>query len=171
MALITEDGTGLANAESLASVADADLYFSNRGEAAWAALTTAAKEQALRKATDYMQVYRQRWAGFRKTSTQALDWPRYEVPMRDTGGYGGHSYYPDETVPALVRDASFALALKTLSADLSPDIAPRVTSESVGPISVSYAAEGRQYTIYRAVDSMLEPLFKNGGANLMLVRA
>lgn len=141
-------------------------------------LTTAAKEQALRKATDYMQIYRQRWAGFRKTSTQALDWPRYEVPMRDMpggyggnlGSFGGYSYYDNTSVPNLVRDACCALAQKSTSADLSPDLAPRVTSESVGPISVTYAPGERQYTVYRAIDSMLEPLFKNGGG-VMLTRA
>jgi hypothetical protein len=36
MALIVEDGTGLANAESYVSVADATTYHANIGNTAWA---------------------------------------------------------------------------------------------------------------------------------------
>ena len=72
MALITEDGTGRADAESYCSVAAADAHHAARGAAAWAALTTEAKEQALRRATDYMgQIYGPLWAGHRSLPTQA----------------------------------------------------------------------------------------------------
>jgi hypothetical protein len=54
MALITETGAGLANAESLISVADADTYHSGVGNTDWAALSVTDKEQALRRATQYM---------------------------------------------------------------------------------------------------------------------
>ncbi len=109
MALITEDGSGKADAESFASVADADAWHAARGNAAWAALTAGEKEINLRKATDYMQQsYRSAWAGQRVTSTQALDWPRYDVPLKDLPG----SYYPSDTVPAEVRNACIMLALK-----------------------------------------------------------
>jgi len=54
MPLIVEDNTGLANAESYISVADADVYLANMGRTSWAAATTAAKEIALRKATQYI---------------------------------------------------------------------------------------------------------------------
>ena len=46
MTLIVEDGTGLANAESYVSVADATTYHANIGNTAWAAITSdATKEQ------------------------------------------------------------------------------------------------------------------------------
>ena len=38
MALIVEDGTGLANAESYVSVADATTYHTNYGNTAWTAI-------------------------------------------------------------------------------------------------------------------------------------
>ena len=89
MALIVEDGTGKSDAESFISVADADTYHSNRGNTDWASLLTAAKEQNLRKATDYIcQVYRMKWAGTRVNGTQALDWPRAYV-LRDDYEYSG----------------------------------------------------------------------------------
>ena len=88
MSLIVEDGTGRADAESYASVSVADAYHTARGNTAWAALaTTALKEAALRKATDYLgQTYGLRWKGYRMTTTQALDWPR-ELVCRP-GFYG-----------------------------------------------------------------------------------
>jgi hypothetical protein len=85
MALIVETGQAGSTSESFASVADADLYHSNRGNTAWAAIaSTALKEAALRKATDYMeQSYRLRWLGYRHTEAQALSWPRDEVQRSD----------------------------------------------------------------------------------------
>jgi hypothetical protein len=44
MTLIVETGQGLPDAESFISVADADTYFTARGNAVWAALTDDAKE-------------------------------------------------------------------------------------------------------------------------------
>ena len=77
---------GGASAESYASVLEADTYHSNRGNIAWTALATPAKEQALRKATDYLtQIYRERWKGYRVDNTQALDWPRLNVGINDGG--------------------------------------------------------------------------------------
>jgi hypothetical protein len=85
MALIVEDGTGLANAESYVSVAAATTYHANVGNTAWAAITSdTTKEQLLRKATDYMVAqYRLQYAGCRRYSTQSLDWPRLYVPLID----------------------------------------------------------------------------------------
>ncbi len=88
MSIIVEDGTGLATAESYISVADASTYFTARGNTTWDALdegeATAAREAALRLATDYMTaVYRDRWEGVRYTEGQALCWPRSGV-VRDS---------------------------------------------------------------------------------------
>lgn len=54
MALVVEDGTGLADANSYVSVEFADAYFSARNVTSWADLTTEAKEVSLIKATDYI---------------------------------------------------------------------------------------------------------------------
>lgn len=167
MSLIVEDGTGLADAESYISVTAADTYFLNRGNAVWAALLTADKESALRKATDYMlQAYRVRWAGMRNLPTQALDWPRRYVPNRDVPQLYGPSpyYYPFDAVPATVANACAELAVRASAADLSPDLTTQVKSESVGPISVVYADGARQDTHYKAIDAMLAPFLKAGGA-------
>jgi len=80
MALVVEDGTGLSNAESYISVADADIYIAayKGADATWDDATDAAKEIAARQATQYIDgLYN--WIGEPETSTQALDWPRNYV--------------------------------------------------------------------------------------------
>ena len=52
--LIVEDGTGLSNADSYASLAEANLYHANHGNVDWSDIDATTKEQLLRKATDYM---------------------------------------------------------------------------------------------------------------------
>lgn len=160
MALITEDGTGLTTAESLASVSAATTYHSVRGNAAWALLTNAQMEEALRRATDYMeQIYRFLWAGYRKTTTQALSWPREQVPVQDAGsGYGTFpAYYSNTAVPTIVVNACAELALKASAATLFADQTQKVVSESVGPISVDYDRYSPQEKRYVAIDAMLSP--------------
>jgi hypothetical protein len=163
MALVTEDGTAKADAESYASLADADAYFTGRGNATWAALSTEAKEQALRKATDYMgQVYRMRWAGYRKTDTQALDWPRYAVPKPDFYAY--YAYYGEDDVPAEVVRACCELAVRASASDLAPDVGRRKLREKVDVIEVEYDPSAAAYTTYRAIDALLAPLLTAGGS-------
>jgi hypothetical protein len=154
MALIVEDGTGKSDAESFISVADADTYHSNRANTAWAALTTANKEAYLRRATDYMeQVYRMRWFGFRKTTTQALDWPRINVMVEDIAV----SFMVSTTiVPTEVKNACAEMALKASTATLAADIQREKVRTKVGPIEVEYRAGGVQFTKYRAIDNMLK---------------
>jgi hypothetical protein len=174
MALIVEDGTGLADAESFISVADATAYHAARGNDAWAALASdAEREKYLRRATDYMEeVYRDMWAGYRRTVTQALCWPRYMVPIKDSpGGYASlPSYYPDDSVPKLVARACAALALKAITGDLEPDLDAQVKRKSVGPLDVEYYEKPMQPKRPRAVDEMLQPFFLMDGLNISLVR-
>ena len=151
MALEVETGSGSATAESYASVADADAYLAARGFSLWATMSETEKEAALRRATDYMvSFYRARWAGYRVSSTQALDWPRYDVPMKDYA----YSLYASDEVPAAVKNACIVLAFKAAS-----------------PIEVTYAVGSRQWTLYRSVENMLSSLMANSGASVRLVRA
>ncbi len=77
MAIVVEDGTGLANADAALSVAEADAYHAQQGSSTWAAHTTQEKESAIIKATSYgIVVYDGWWRGQPKTTTQSLPWPR-----------------------------------------------------------------------------------------------
>lgn len=166
MALIVEDGSQVAGAESYASVEDADAYFLARANAAWAALPDdAAKEAALRSACDYIEaVYGGRWLGDRVSDTQALSWPRSGVCIDGVE-------IADDAIPAQLVRANMELALKASAGDLLADQGAQVTQETVGPISVSYAAGARQATRYAFVESLLAPLLGIGAGQIKVVRA
>lgn len=180
MPLIVEDGTGMADAESYISVAYADTYFDNRGITLWATLLAAEKEQALRRAIDYLgQVYRLRWKGSRVNGTQALDWPRAFVERDDfryaglngAAVIGGQFYYPSNEVPEEVKRANAEIAFKAASGDLAPDIGQRTIREKVDVLEVEYDRYSPQYTQYRAVDNLLAPYLTSvGGTVRKMVR-
>ena len=173
MSLIVENGTIVAGAESYISVADADTYFTNRGNATWAALTTEVKEQLLRKSTDYLvQAYRTKWSGYRVSAEQTLDWPRNFVIREDfqaaqLNGFqmiGGNYYYANNIVPTEVKTACAEMAVKANSGDLSPDLSRKTTREKVDSLEVEYSEYGVEYVRYRAIDNLLAPFIDGGGS-------
>lgn len=164
MSLIVEDGTGKADAESYISVADADTYHAARGNTTWAALTTAVKEQSLRKATEYIEGY-YTFIGYRKTSTQMLAWPRYQAARVDLSMYG-IAYWSDTAVPLPVARACAELALVASTEDLSPALEAQALREKVGPIEVQYAPGAIQYKRYRKVDLIIGEMLESSGSNI-----
>ena len=171
MALNVETGSAASTSESYASVSQADTYFSVRGFLLWATLSVNEKEQALRRSTDYMQqAYRGRWYGARVNATQALDWPRYLVPFKDLIGAFNTvpSFYSSTAIPTEISNACISMAYKAAAGDLTPDIQPQTTAESVGPISVSYEPGSRQTVRYQAMDKLLGPFLKDGGGGAMI---
>lgn len=160
MALIVEDGTIVAGAESYIAVADADTWHTNRGNTDWTALATAAKEQALRKATDYMlQVYGLRWKGDRVSASQVLDWPREGVEV-----FGFE--IDADVVPDAVANACADLALRASAGDLTPDVTRRTVRETVGPITVEYDKNAPALPDYQAIDNMLAPYLDRAGSQI-----
>lgn len=166
MSIVTEDGTGRADAETFISVADASSYHSDRGNAAWAALASdALREQALRRATDYMeQVYSQKWKGARMTDTQALSWPRYDVCAN---GFD----VDNDVVPVAVQRACAELALKAAAGELAPDVGRLAKREKVDVIEVEYESGALPYVRHRAVDNLLAPYLEGGSGSVKVVRA
>jgi hypothetical protein len=152
MALVTEDGTGLPTAESYLSVADADTYWSNRGNAVWAAADTADKEVALRKATQYLDTTFI-WIGVLADTAQALNWPR-------SGADDAEGRNLVNEVPVLVKNATAELALAALSAELlvttsRDDRAKRVKA---GSVEVEFEAGVSSQKSYTLAERMLAPL-------------
>ena len=174
MSLITEDGTGLSAAESLCSVDDSLTYHANRGNTTWATITTAQQEQALRRATDYMEeVFREKWAGFRNTTTQTLCWPRAWVPMKDApSGYVRFAaYYPSTVVPPQVANACAELALRAASGDLMPDLTQAKISTSIAGITVNYDRFSQRSPEYKHIKGMLRPFLKLQEGAVAMVRS
>lgn len=166
MSLTVELGTGATNSESYVTVADADQYHDNRGNVPWLSLTTAEKEEALRRATDYIeQVYGLSFKGVRVTRAQALNWPRYDVEI-----YG---YYNDSNIiPVQLKNAQIELAYKAAQGDLSPDLEQQVKREKVDVLEVEYMDGSTQVKRFRAIDNLLAPLLANmpSGVSRKLVR-
>ncbi len=160
MALIVEDGTGLPDAESYASVVEADAYFAARGQAdAWDAVED--KEVALRLAADYLSyTYRNLWAGDRLDSLQALDWPRVEVPWDTPTGYRDYRVIPRE-----LKNAQCELALRTAAGSLIADLGRETKRETVDVITVEYADNGSRQTEYSIVDGWLKSLLGVGAGS------
>lgn len=171
MALITT--LAAADADSYGTLEEAAAYHTARGNTAWGDLASdAIREQHMRKAADYMlQAYRTRWAGTRTRKTQRLDWPRYDVPMQDGPGYGHDiDYYPNDSIPGLVKEAQFELALRSITTELLPDEGQAVLSERIGPMAVTYQEGTRSTPTYPAIDRLLAPVLA-AGLGLRVVRS
>lgn len=166
MAFQVEDGTGLSDANSYLSIADADAYIADHGNSAtWIAATDASKEEALRLSTQYLDIrYATKWLGSRGDSDQSLAWPRASV--EDYDGYA----VDDESVPSRVEDSTAELALRVIDGDtLYDDIDEpgTIKSESVttGPITerTEYLAGKSQVKRYPLIDGLIRPLISSGG--------
>ncbi len=165
MTLIVEDGTSKSTAESYISVADTDTYYSDRGNTTWGVLTTTQKEQALRRATDYMSSqYRIRWSGRRTTPTQALDWPRKWVYLYDVSACVPLDH---DIVPIEVQRACAELALRASAADLLQDQEQKIVEETVGPITTKWDPISFQGTRYVFVDNMIGMYMLNNGSPIV----
>ena len=164
MALIVEDGSGLDDAESYVSVADAGTYCTAHGLSAWTG-ADAVKESALRNATQYLDAT-YRFKGYRVAEHQALMWPRSGVM------FDGYTLAYD-AIPTMLKTACIELAIKAISGSLIVDPDPQyVTDVQVGPIKKSMSApqNGGQKT-YSLIDSLLRDLIAGGSGSVQLVRA
>jgi hypothetical protein len=161
MTLILEDGSGRADANCYADTAFADGYHTPRGRADWTAATVAAREAALIQASDALDATYS-FRGHRLTAAQALAWPRCCAEDNSGRLITG--------VPEAVRRACAELAWRALGGELLPDEARggQVVSETVGPISTTYAGGAPAGTVRRLVDGLLRELVRGG---LDVVRA
>lgn len=114
MTITVEDGTGLTDADAYISVADADTYFSAVGNTTWSDASTSDKEQAIVKATRYMEKrFGNKWKGLIASSTQALGWPRDYV-------YDERGTELNDQVPVKVAEACAEYAKHALTSPLIP---------------------------------------------------
>jgi len=155
---IVEDGTGLAAANSLISVADADLIDENfTSSALWVAATDAVKQNSLREATRYLN-YHYSWCGYKVDPDQGCQWPRYETIDEDDNAIDS------DIVPQRVEEACVYLAVKVLDGDtLLPDFTNeskvKKTKEVIGPLTdekeyVTGESPDKTYTI---ADQLVSP--------------
>ena len=159
MAFVPETGAGLSNSNSYASVAQADSYFADRGNADWAALTTTEKQQALIKATDFLEAtYRSAWKGYRVSATQALSWPRVDVVA---DGFP----IPSSIVPLPVVYSCAELAIRSTTTTLLADQGQQVKREKVDVLEVEYQDYSDPTERYPAVNRLLLPFLLSTSAS------
>ena len=164
LTLIKEDGSGLANANSYANAADGDAYHDGHLYAtAWTAAVTGSKEKALVMATRLIDGLFQ-FNGFKRISTQALQWPRRECrdPDSEDGVVPGlllvRGPFLDETkVPALVVNATCELARALLVEDRTddPDGEGLSSVSVVGSLRLDFNANDRQPVVPLIVQTWL----------------
>jgi hypothetical protein len=162
--LIVEDGTGTnPAADAYISLDFANSYHQKFGNAAWSSDDTVALDAAIRKSTQYIDA-QFRFRGSKLTTTQALQWPRDAQTMACWG----------LTWPvARLQQACAELAVRALVDSLytdQPDAA--VKSESVGPISVTYAdAMNGGQVRYAIVDDLLSDYTGSSRNSIRIERA
>lgn len=171
MALVVEDGTGKANADSYVSLDDAAAYATSKGltfPVSGADATPA--EQALRRATTWIDGrYRSRFTGYRKQlRDQALEWPRLNA--FDAVECATSVIDPD-SVPVEIVQATVEAAVreKASPGSLSPDVTTGKIKKSfrAGQIAVEYAVGSgtawEQRPVVDVIDGILAPLL--GGSS------
>lgn len=157
---------GAADANSYASLAEANAYHTARGNNSWAG-ADGVKEVALIRATQWLDGrYGDRWPGLRRyLRAQALDWPRADAYDREG------TYIDQETIPPEIRNAVCEAALRELTApgSLSPDVTPgtaKVLTEVKGirwtPLRAAAGASDMTPTL-TAVDRALSPIIGGEG--------
>ena len=170
MAIVVEDGTGLANADALASEAEVTAYFVAYGlSTQWTSASTSDREIAIRKCTQYLEVAAD-WEGVRKFEEQALAWPRYWVFDQD--GY----LVSDFEVPIRVKQALAEVIRRylvdpnvILPDESSVENSVKRTSVKVGPLEeeVEYAGGVSVNTstkLFPLVWKLLKPFLRTSGS-------
>jgi hypothetical protein len=133
--LVSEDGTGKADADSYVTLTEANAYFAKHGSpAAWTSLSESQRDAALRYGTaalDGMVA----WTGEIQVSTQALGWPRYDATDNE------ERLIASGSVPDRVKAAVCELALLHASTALNTayDRGGAIVREKAGPVEVEYA--------------------------------
>lgn len=170
LVLTKEDGTGLSDANSYASVADADAYHDGHlYAAAWTAASGANKEKALVMATRLIDSQFQ-FDGVRAKETQALQWPREGCHDPDADGWT-----LDSMLPKAVLDATCEMARELLIADRTAAPAGEgLKYHNVGTEQTGYSKSDTRPVISHVAQAMLAKygsLLKSGSGAVRLVRA
>jgi hypothetical protein len=155
MSLTVETGAGISTAESYISVLDFRAWAASRGYSTVEDKDDEDLEPKLRLATEYIDAMFE-FKGSRLSAAQALEFPRAD--LTDSGGLAVTG------LPRRVKDACAELTYQALAQPLTTNMARggRVTSRSVGPISVTYAEDAPTGTVWTVAHNLLKPYEKRG---------
>ncbi|GJE00556.1 DnaT-like ssDNA-binding protein [Methylobacterium isbiliense] len=178
--LIVENGTGLPDAESYVSVAEACAYHLARRNDAWLdpEVPDEFREAALVRATAFIDAtYRDRFPGYRvQGRVQALEWPRVSaftlvpdngrsaafLPGQDPLFRSGVDAIPSTEIPREVVAAVCEAALRELTepGSLSPDLerGGAIKRLAAGSVEIEYAGGAPASTTFQAIGLALASL-------------
>lgn len=162
---------GAADADAFVSLAACDAYCDAHGLTDWTGIDSL-KEAAIRRATAYLNAAFE-WKGTPTSGrTQALAWPRTLVV--DADGYA----VPTDAIPREIVNACCEIAVREVVTPgyMSPDVVltDRVKSESIGPISTTYAdagGAGAARPVLLLVRDMVAGLATGGNGTISLARS
>lgn len=159
MALIVEDGLGVAGADSYISLADARAILTPLGEDLNAVDATA--EIQLRKAVVYLEAFRDQFKGLKALQANPLQWPRHSVWI------DGFSVLSDE-IPVELKKAQVYAAFEI---EDGGNLQENTTGESIkleevaGAITTEFfdTGSGASLARFTRVDDALSPLLNTAG--------
>jgi hypothetical protein len=163
LTLIKETGDGLVDANSYAAVVDGSAYHDGHlYAAAWTAADAATQAAALVMATRLIDTLYQ-FKGFKRLSTQALQWPRRWVrdPDNDAGsvffGLPGGPYFDETKIPQFLVDATCELARELIEQDRTddPDDEGLKSIAVEGAVNIEFNAATRRPVATAVVQAML----------------
>lgn len=168
MPLIIEDGSGIAGANSFATVAEARAYGSARG-LVFPALD-ATVEAALVNAADFLETFQARYKGSKTDAANALAWPRKGVFL-----YSSATEFPNDEIPTLLKNAQCQLAFDATSTTLQPSyVGQEVKRKKVDVLEIEYAETGTgSATVtpqFKKAEAMLEPLLNTSAGFALRTR-
>lgn len=178
MAILVEDGTGIAGSNSYASEDDADDYAEERDLTDWTDDSTGDKEAALIRGTATLDaIYRSQYPGVRANGRdQGLEWPRVVSTSFTSGDLNlvvdaeGHQIDADE-IPLEVMQATIELAVRELVTPGStmPDVDRQIKSVKAGSVSVEFAGNARDTTDFNIVEAIMARLLggSSGGSSIL----
>lgn len=164
MTLIIEDGSGVENANSYVSVAQAKAYAAARGVTLG---SDAVVEQQLIKAMDFLEAFRSDFQGCKTDPAQPLQWPRENV-------YIDSELFLYDAIPAELKAAQCQLVIEQFNGvDLNPTVSGQfVVREKVGPIDTQYSEKigSSGQPQLNTVNNFLAPLLNYNSSYLSTVR-
>lgn len=150
MAIIIEDGTIVANANSYVTEAELTTFATDRG------ITIAGtNSELIYQAMDYIE--QQNFIGNKSTQAQALQWPRYNAYI---DGY----LVASTTIPQDLKNAQMQTALSIDASNGPLDVVEqKIKREKVGVLETEYMDNSAQ-TYDPKIRNYLKKLIQGGGA-------
>jgi hypothetical protein len=168
--LIIEDGSGVPNANSYVSAANARIYASSRQFNNLPADDPTC-EGYLLQATTWLEAQYDRYQGQQTAFTQALQWPRMNVFINDPFNPLAVNVIPPQLIAAQVMLAVNVASGVVLFPTRSQ---PFVKTKKVGPLEKEFSEIiGTLVTpTMTMIEALLKPLFwqKTGGGTLTATR-